>query len=196
METHNQVRLVNWRSGRGEYIDGGISWLQVNMSKSGNKGYICPFVSEFGSGIVNQTYQFKGDTMNKRLYSLILLSALFLASCGGAGASTNLDVVFTEFAFTPNTFTIPAGQEITLNIKNNGAVIHEFVIMNLGETVGEDFGNEDEGNIYWEVEAEIGESKTVTFTAPSEPGVYEVVCGTPGHYTSGMVGSLTVVAGN
>ena len=133
--------------------------------------------------------------MNKRFYSLVLLSALFLASCGGAGRSTTIDVVFAEFTFTPNTFTIPAGQEITLNAQNNGAVLHEFVIMKLGETVGEDFGAEDEENIYWEVEVDPGQSSSVTFTAPTDPGEYQIVCGTEGHYVAGMIGTLTVVAG-
>jgi uncharacterized cupredoxin-like copper-binding protein len=64
--------------------------------------------------------------------------------------------------------------------------------MKLGMTVGDTFGDEDEANIYWEVEAQPGETKTETFTAPTEPGVYELVCGTQGHLEAGMVGTLTV----
>lgn len=133
--------------------------------------------------------------MSRKLLVLFLVFTFVLVSCGGSSTpSTTIDVVFAEFTFTPNVFTIPAGQEITLNMTNNGAVIHEFVIMKLGETVGEDFGDEDKGNIYWEVKAEVGEKKTVTFTAPTEPGEYQVVCGTKGHYAAGMIGALTVVA--
>ena len=132
----------------------------------------------------------------KKMFLPLVLSLLFvLTACGGGGgASTTLDVVFTEFSFTPTEFSIPAGQEITINAKNDGAVIHEFVIMKLGETVGEDFGDEDEANIYWEVEAEPGKSVTATFTAPTEPGEYQLVCGTEGHFMAGMLGKLTVVA--
>ena len=133
--------------------------------------------------------------MYKKLFALSLIFAFSLAACGGGGSSTTLDVTFADFTFRPNTFSIPAGQEITLNVKNDGAVIHEFVIMKLGENVGEDFGPEDEGNIYWEVEADSGQSKSVTFTAPTEAGEYQVVCGTQGHYVAGMVGTLNVVAG-
>ena len=132
--------------------------------------------------------------MNKKLLVLSLVLAFVLVSCGGGGPTTTIDVTFAEFTFTPNAFTIPAGQEITVNAQNNGAVIHEFVIMKLGESVGEDFGDEDEGNIFWEVEAEPGKSVSVKFTAPTEPGEYQVVCGTEGHYTAGMIGTLTVVA--
>ena len=132
--------------------------------------------------------------MKKSLFVLFVLMFVLTACGGGGGPSTTIDVVFTEFSFTPAEFTIPAGQEITITAKNDGAVIHEFVIMKLGETVGDDFGDEDEGNIYWEVEAEPGATATATFTAPTEPGEYQLVCGTEGHFVAGMLGKLTVVA--
>lgn len=132
----------------------------------------------------------------KKMFLPVGSSLVFmLAACSGGGsdASTTIDVAFEEFTFTPAEFTIPAGEEITVNAANNGAVIHEFVIMKLGETVGDDFGDEDEGNIYREFEAEAGDSVTTTFTAPAEPGEYQVVCGTEGHFVAGMVDKLTVV---
>ncbi len=132
--------------------------------------------------------------MKKVLFVLVLALSLALTACGGGGPSTTINVEFTDFQFVPADFVIPAGQEITLNAKNSGAVIHEFVIMKFGTTVGDDFGDEDEENIYWEVEVEPGDSATVTFTAPNEPGEYQLVCGTEGHFVAGMVGSLTVVA--
>lgn len=129
------------------------------------------------------------------LIAILVIMSLVLTACGrGDKPSTNLKVDFTDFVFTPNTWVVPAGQVITLEATNSGAVLHEFVIMKLGKTVGDDFGDEDEENIYWEVEAAAGESVTVTFTAPSEPGEYQIVCGTEGHFVAGMVGSLTVVA--
>ena len=130
----------------------------------------------------------------RKVFSTIMLVCMFIvAACGGNRPSTNLKVDMVEFIFTPAEFVIPAGQEITITAVNNGAVIHEFVIMNFGQTIGEDFGDEDEGNIYWEVEAEPGKTVTATFTAPTEPGEYQVVCGTEGHFIAGMVGKLTVV---
>lgn len=129
----------------------------------------------------------------KALVVGVLAGALILSACGGAsGPSTSIKVDFTDFKFTPDQWTVPAGQEITITVKNDGAVEHEFVIMNLGATAGEAFGDEDEANIYWEVEAQPGESKTETFTAPSAPGEYQIVCGTEGHLEAGMVGSMTV----
>jgi uncharacterized cupredoxin-like copper-binding protein len=127
--------------------------------------------------------------------SVMLALALVLPACGNRGPSTDLDVTMADFTFTPNTFSVPAGEEITFHAVNNGAVVHEFGIMNYGTSVGDDFDDEDEQNIYWEVETEVGQEVTTTFTAPTQPGEYEVVCGTRGHYQAGMVGTLTVVAG-
>jgi uncharacterized cupredoxin-like copper-binding protein len=128
------------------------------------------------------------------MFAILLGLAFALAACGAAGPSTHLKVDLMEFTFTPANFTVPAGQEITLDLTNNGAVMHDFIIMKYGTTVGDDFGDEDVPNIYWEAETEPGTSATYTFTAPSQPGDYQVVCGVKGHYQAGMVAKLTVVA--
>jgi uncharacterized cupredoxin-like copper-binding protein len=133
----------------------------------------------------------------KRFSPIVLLTvfALILSACGGgSGApSTDIKVTFTDFHFTPDSFTIPAGKEITLTAVNNGAVEHEFVIFKLGQTAGDKFGDEDEENIYWEVETKPGETKTVTFNAPTEPGEYYLTCGIEGHLEAGMNGKIIVV---
>jgi len=130
------------------------------------------------------------------LFVVLLVGVtLVLSACGGGGPSTTLNVTMTDFKFEPMEYTIPAGQEITMNATNNGAVEHEFVIFNFGTEAGESFGDEDEANIYWEVELQPGQSSTTTFTAPTEPGVYSVTCGIEGHLEAGMNATLTVVAG-
>jgi uncharacterized cupredoxin-like copper-binding protein len=131
--------------------------------------------------------------MKRILFTCVLLAfSIALAGCGGKG-STTIDLTMTDFLFEPSEFTVPAGKEITVNATNNGAVEHEFVIFKLGTDAGEEFGDEDEENIYWEVEVLPGEATTTTFTAPSEPGEYFVTCGIEGHLLAGMVGKLTVV---
>ena len=125
---------------------------------------------------------------------IVFLSLWFaLTACSSGGASTSLNVNMTDFVFNPNNFTVPAGEEITIEATNNGAVEHELVIFNFGTDAGDKFDDEDEDNIYWEVEVEPGESTTVTFTAPSQPGEYFVSCGIAGHLEAGMVGKLIVV---
>lgn len=120
-----------------------------------------------------------------------------LVACGAGGggqASTNLEVDMVEFMYNPDAYTVPAGQEITIELKNSGAIVHDFVIMKLGTQVSMPFDDNDKDNVYWEHEVGAGQSDTVTFTAPSEPGEYQVVCGIPGHMEAGMIGTLTVVA--
>jgi len=134
--------------------------------------------------------------MKRFQYLLIVLLALALASCGGGGATTTIDVTMTDFQFTPNLFTVPVGQEITVNIINTGAVVHNFIIMKLGTTAGEAFDDDDVANVYWEeIDIPPGGDISVTFTAPPESGEYQIVCRTEGHIASGMIGTLIVVAG-
>jgi len=131
----------------------------------------------------------------KKMLSVLFGLALVLSACGAAGPTTTINVTMTDFNFEPMEFTVPAGQEITINAANNGAVLHEFVIFKLGTDAGEKFGDEDEENIYWEVEVNPGQSVTEKFTAPAEPGEYYLTCGIEGHLEAGMTGKLFVVAG-
>ena len=133
--------------------------------------------------------------MKRTLMMLSIMLSLVLASCGGGGPSTTIDVTMTDFQFQPSQFTVPAGQEITFNSTNTGAVVHNFVLMKLGTTAGDIFDEEDAPNVYWEVEIQPGGSTNTSFTAPTDPGEYEVVCRTEGHIISGMSAKLIVVAG-
>ena len=85
--------------------------------------------------------------MKKNLFVVLLGLSFILIACGGGSPSTTINVTFTDFHFTPEAFTVPAGQEITVNANNNGAVIHNFVIMKFGTTVGDSYGPEDDVNI-------------------------------------------------
>jgi uncharacterized cupredoxin-like copper-binding protein len=132
----------------------------------------------------------------KKLFSILMLTiTLILSACGGSSSkpSTKLNVTMTDFQFSPNQFTVPAGQEITLDAANNGAVVHNFVIMKKDQTAGTEFTDDDLPNVYWQVEIQPGGSTNTSFKAPNEPGDYEVVCKTPGHIQAGMTAKLTVV---
>jgi uncharacterized cupredoxin-like copper-binding protein len=122
--------------------------------------------------------------------ALVILAAMVLTACGPGSAT--LDVEMKDFAFEPNAWEVPAGAKVTLNLTNTGTQDHEYVIMILGKNATTPFDADDEPNVYWEHEVMPGESAKVEFTAPSEPGVYEIVCGTAGHLEQGMQGTLTV----
>ncbi len=132
----------------------------------------------------------------KRLFTVAAwLLSLILVSCSSSNgsASTTINITMTEFQFQPNHFTVPAGQPIKLNATDNGSDMHSFVIMKLGTSAGDTFGPEDEPNVYWQTDLQPGASTSTTFTAPSQPGDYEVVCKQSGHIAAGMVAKLTVV---
>ena len=125
----------------------------------------------------------------------VIAIILVLASCGGSSKpGTKINVILTDFQFQPDTFTVPAGQEITLNATNSGTNVHSFVIMNKGYSVRTYFTDEDKPNVYWQVQLPPGSSSDTSFTAPADPGEYEIVCHIPGHIAAGMVGKLNVVA--
>ena len=132
--------------------------------------------------------------MKKTLFVLLAMFTVMVPACGGGGgASTTMDVTMTDFMFQPAQFTVPAGQEITVNAVNSGAVVHNIVVMKYGQTVGDMFDDADLPNIYWELELGPGESGSATFTAPNEPGEYQIICRAPGHLAAGMTAKLIVV---
>jgi uncharacterized cupredoxin-like copper-binding protein len=132
--------------------------------------------------------------MKKQLWQIVILLSLILtlSACGG-GNKSKINIEMSDTGYVPAQFTVPAGAEVTLVAKNTGLLEHEFAIMEKGYKVEAPFGDKDESHIYWELEAVAsGTTKTGTFTAPTEPGDYEVVCGLQGHIERGMVGTLTV----
>lgn len=96
------------------------------------------------------------------------------SSTGPSVASNgNIDVTLSEFAIDGN-FSAPPG-DVTLNITNAGAVVHDVVVTGLGKTAPIDAGGTD-----------------TLILAKLAPGSYEIFCDLPGHKASGMVTTLKV----
>jgi len=122
---------------------------------------------------------------------LILALSLILTACGAK--KVTLNATATDTGYDSKTYTVPAGAEVTLNLTNNGAIEHEYAILKKGEHVEPPFGEKDEGKIFWELDGVApGTTMSATFTAPTEPGEYDVICGIPGHIEMGMVATLIV----
>lgn len=130
--------------------------------------------------------------------------ALIPVACGGddddeGAAATEIEATLQEFHFTPTEWVVQAGEEITIELTNDGSIEHEWVILQQGVTITAETElpeTEEEllaDFVYWEDEVEPGETKTVTFTAP-EAGTYQVICAIEGHFDGGMTGTLTVEA--
>ena len=128
------------------------------------------------------------------LMGAILVLSLVLTACGGGGGSASggntINTTMTEFKFDPNTWTVSAGQQVTLKLTNSGTVEHSWVLMS--KPVSGSFTDADKANILFSKTVPAGQSDTVTFTAPSTAGSYQVLCDVPGHFEAGMAGTLTV----
>jgi uncharacterized cupredoxin-like copper-binding protein len=121
----------------------------------------------------------------RRLFVLfaIVAASLLLVACNGddaQDATTRIEVLGTNgLAFQPDSFTVPAGQEVTVELTSEDQVEHDFVI-------------EDANGDIDVVHADAGETATGTFTIDAA-GTYEFFCAVPGHRAAGMDGTLTVV---
>ena len=122
---------------------------------------------------------------------LVLALSLILTACGGNKATLN--VTATDKGYDSPTYTVKAGAEVTVNLTNNGSLQHEFAVLKLGQHVTPPFGEKDEDKILWELDGvDPGTTKSDTFTAPTEPGEYDIICGVPGHIELGMIATLIV----
>ena len=131
--------------------------------------------------------------MNKKsLVFLMMIVVLAASACAKSGPSTTLSFTMTDFTFEPNEFTVPAGEEITLHVTHHGTMEHSFIIMKYATEAGDTFDDADQVNVFWEIDLQPDDSETVVFTAPEEPGTYQIICGMPGHLQSGMIGELVV----
>ena len=129
--------------------------------------------------------------MKRILVVAVFVLALTLTACGGNKATLN--VTATDTGYDSSTYTVPAGAKVTLNMTNNGVLEHEFAILKLDQHVTPPFGEKDEDKILWELDGvQAGTTKSDTFTAPTEPGSYDVICGIPGHIEKGMIATLVV----
>ena len=129
--------------------------------------------------------------------AILGLALLTLACSGGGGAaSTELTATVREFQFSPTTWTVPAGEEISIEITNQGTVLHEWVLLQEGVTITSEADlpeTEEEllaDFVNVEEEIEPGETKTLTFQAPPA-GTYQIICAIEEHFDAGMEGTLT-----
>ena len=106
--------------------------------------------------------------------------------------SDKLSITATDSKYDTMSWTVAAGKPVSITLTNKGALEHEWVLIKKDAKVTVPFSDDDESKVYWEMEAQPGQANTETFTAPTERGTYEVVCGTPGHIEAGMAGSLIV----
>ncbi|HUY70230.1 MAG TPA: cupredoxin domain-containing protein [Candidatus Baltobacteraceae bacterium] len=95
---------------------------------------------------------------------------------GGASLSLQLSNAQGQFVITPNVITVKAGESVTINVTNDGTMVHSFVIPDISVSAPD---------------LSPGQSAVLTFTAPAA-GNYTYYCPVDSHKTLGMVGTLVV----
>jgi uncharacterized cupredoxin-like copper-binding protein len=108
-----------------------------------------------------------------------------------AGRRTTISM--TEFAFKPKALSARAGK-LRVTAKNDGKAEHELILIrtsrapNALRTAG---GRAAEAGAVGEI-PEQQPRKSASHTFVLKPGAYVYICNVPGHYASGMRGTLTV----
>ncbi len=115
--------------------------------------------------------------------------------------------VMEQMRYDRPKFAVTAGEQVKLRFKNNDFLPHNLLIVNPGEgeTVGAaadamgssgfDNGFIPDGQIILAATDLINheDEQIIEFTAPLEPGVYDIICSFPGHRGT-MNGKMTVLA--
>jgi uncharacterized cupredoxin-like copper-binding protein len=134
---------------------------------------------------------------------LIAASLILLSACAAQSSkpSTDITVGMTDFAYSSPAITIPAGRPVTLTVKNEGQVEHDFVVETIdvttkiiqdnGSNAHHAHGSEQVYDLH--ISARPGEASIIEFTA-WETGTYKVLCTVEGHEEAGMIGELTVLS--
>lgn len=148
-----------------------------------------------------------------RMIQLVMVLALLLltGACGNARASSGVQLELgsqgDQLAFTQTTLKANAGEPVTVVFKNSSkALQHNWVLVQGDDSVARQVSEAalvagleqgaipaDQANILAHTQLlQSGETETLIFTAPTEPGAYTYLCTFPGHYLVGMKGTLVV----
>jgi uncharacterized cupredoxin-like copper-binding protein len=132
-----------------------------------------------------------------------------MGGVGGSGASEfgqpgdpmsvdrTVDIrLLASLAFDPSVLEVRSGQTIRFRVTNAGTVDHEFVLGDEATQEEHEAGMGDGGSMQMD-EANVlslmpGETRSTVWRF-SEPGTVLYGCHVPGHYTAGMVGTITVM---
>lgn len=133
-----------------------------------------------------------------RTATVALVVAVLAVGCGGddddesgVAASSAIAATASEYQFDPDSWTVNAGGEFTIEFTNDGTLEHEWAVIALGEDIASEAEFAEE-KVVLEVEAiDPGTSTSEQFTI-DEAGTYQVICAIETHFDQGMEGSLTV----
>ena len=107
-------------------------------------------------------------------------------------AARRIGVTLEEFSVAPSPTVGKAGR-VTFDVRNSGAVAHEFVVLRTAKPAGDlrkGSRADETGNVGETGDLQPGQAKTISL--PLEPGHYALICNLPGHYAAGQHIDFTV----
>ena len=120
--------------------------------------------------------------------------AIVLLASGFGEASSNEATIAIRFSrFVPDVTEVPAGEPVTITLRNDDPIGHEWMVGDTAMHEGHHTGTEPfHDTIPTEVTIPALETRVTTVTF-EEPGDYAYICHLPGHEEYGMTGVLRVV---
>ena len=129
---------------------------------------------------------------------LIAAGALIVGACGGgvgAAASTRQTIVIHYSHYTPDAITVPAGKPVTITLRNEDPIEHEWIVGPADVHERHRTGTEPyHDTVPSEVTVPALSTRVTTLTF-DQPGELLYICHLPGHEVYGMVGTVRVVKG-
>jgi uncharacterized cupredoxin-like copper-binding protein len=110
---------------------------------------------------------------------------------GSANAQTAITVSMTNYAFTPSTLNLKAGETYRIHFSNDASKSHDFTAREFFQSSTIATADKNKLEDGEEVELEGGQSADITLT-PNRPGTYAVTCSHFMHTMLGMKGQIVV----
>lgn len=132
--------------------------------------------------------------MKRVLTTLALVAALVAVAASSCDHAARATIVIHHSHFTPDAVVATAGEPITISLRNDDPIEHEWIVGSQEVHERHRTGAEPfHGTIPTEVTIP-AMSTRVTTVMFAEPGDYPYICHLPGHEAYGMTGTLRVVA--
>lgn len=118
------------------------------------------------------------------------IAAAWAGIPGGGPLTTGIGIHYSHFE--PGRLVVPAGVPVTIVLRNDDPIAHEWIIGDAASHERHRTGTEPvHGARPTEVSIPAGSSRSTTVTFDT-PGTYLYICHLPGHEAYGMVGTLVV----
>ena len=124
----------------------------------------------------------------------LALAAVSVALAGGASGppSTSVAIVIHYSHFEPAAITVPVGVPVTITLRNDDPIDHEWIVgdeaVHAVHRVGTELLHPSRPT---EVVIPAGQTRVTTITFEST-GSLQYICHLPGHEAYGMVGTVTI----